>query len=211
MEKQNRPMPPSKPAEWRSARRPASGAAMQIANGHGVMRKPVSTALKCSSFWNRKGSDTNASICATKDEIEVVTDSAKIGIFRRSTGRSGAASANWRRTRTIPSPIVATISARNSGKPSPCPSASMLPISRPNVAALKSALTMSKPCGDGLVWGREDQPTTTAATPDGHVTANSHGQLATARIVPAIVGPIAEATATTSALMPMPRPSSGCG
>ena len=45
----------------------------------------------------------------------------------------------------------------------------------------------------------------------GTLTAKSQGQLATARMALATVGPMAEETATTRALTPMPRPSWLCG
>ena len=47
--------------------------------------------------------------------------------------------------------------------------------------------------------------------PIGTLTANSHCQLATARIADAIVGPSAPELATTSAFSPIPRPSMDCG
>jgi len=48
-------------------------------------------------------------------------------------------------------------------------------------------------------------------TPIGAFTANRNGQVVTARTPAAIVGPTAAETATTMALMPMPRPSCACG
>ena len=47
--------------------------------------------------------------------------------------------------------------------------------------------------------------------PIGTLTANSHGQVATDRIAAATVGPTAAETATTMAMMPMPRPSRSRG
>ena len=47
--------------------------------------------------------------------------------------------------------------------------------------------------------------------PIGTFTANSHSHDPTARMAAAMVGPIAEATDTTSALIPTPFPSEACG
>src|SRR5690348_11943279 len=94
---------------------------------------------------------------------------------------------------------------------SPCPTASIAPISKPNDTALKTALTASNGCLASGVGGSAHQPTATAAIPIGTLTANSHGQGAIERIPLATVGPTAAEIATTTALMPMPRPSICCG
>ncbi len=62
-----------------------------MAIGQGVIRRPVSTAVKCRLDCSRNGSDTSASICAANEQIEVPMESAKIGIRIRSTGSIGAA------------------------------------------------------------------------------------------------------------------------
>ncbi len=58
--------------------------------GQGVMRKPVSTCERPSTPISRNGSDTKASPCVANEQIAVITDSAKIGMRKRSTGIIGA-------------------------------------------------------------------------------------------------------------------------
>ena len=54
----------------------------------------------------------------------------------------------------------------------------------------------------GLVCGRLRRPSASVASPSGTLIANSQGQVPTARMPAATVGPIAAEKATTSALMP---------
>ncbi len=65
----------------------------------------------------------------------------------------------------------------------------------------------SNGCGARRLRGRERIAISEATTPIGTLTANSQGQFATESMAAATVGPIAEETATSSALMPIPRPS----
>ena len=61
------------------------------------------------------------------------------------------------------------------------------------------------------VSGRVFRPIQIAITPNGMLTANSHGQVPTERIAEAMVGPRVNAVPTTSALWPKPRPSMWVG
>ena len=79
------------------------------------------------------------------------------------------------------------------------------------VRAQSSALAVSKRRFERGECGRLRQPMARARMPMGTLTAKSQGQLATARMALATVGPMAEETATTRALTPMPRPSWLCG
>jgi len=83
----------------------------------------------------------------------------------------------------------------------------MAAIPTPKVTALSAALCQSKACSAGRVCGRERTANAKVTRPIGTFTAKRYGQLETARMPAAIVGPTAAEVATTMALMPMPRPS----
>ena len=82
----------------------------------------------------------------------------------------------------------------------------MAMINRPKNSAFSSALRQSKRRAERGVRGSM-RAATRVAIPIGTLTANSQGQEATDRMPAATVGPTAAETATTKALMPMPRPS----
>src|SRR3954464_15395314 len=84
-------------------------------------------------------------------------------------------------------------------------------IRRLKVTALSPALSQSNLLALRGVSGRARAAITSATAPTGTFTRNSHGQEATERIRAAIVGPAAEARATTRAFLPSPRPSMACG
>ena len=95
----------------------------------------------------------------------------------------------------------------------PCENPSTEAISRPNVRAFITASRQSKRCPlirTGFA-GRNLRLSDRAMSPIGMLTAKSHGQPATERIPAASVGPATDDTATTVALMPMPRPNWALG
>ncbi len=83
----------------------------------------------------------------------------------------------------------------------------MAMISRPKKRAFSRALGTSKRRPERGVRGSM-RAAARVATPMGTLTAKSQGQEAIDRMPAATVGPTAAETATTKALMPMPRPSS---
>ena len=85
----DKPIPPNNPALTLSARIPAIGAQIMVANGQGVINKPQVTASFPNSPCKKKGSETMASICAVNDSTDVEIESEKIGIFNRSIGSRG--------------------------------------------------------------------------------------------------------------------------
>ena len=88
-----------------------------------------------------------------------------------------------------------------------CAASPMPKISRPNVAAFSAALPRSKRWSARLVSGSARRASRKASAPSGTLMANSHCQLPSERMAAAMVGPMAVETATTSALLPTPRPS----
>src|ERR1700749_503291 len=80
-------------------------------------------------------------------------------------------------------------------------------INKPKVIALRMTLARSKRCPEAGVRGKVRAPMATANAPSGTLTRNSQCQEATARIAAATLGPAADETATTSAVLPTPRPS----
>src|SRR6185437_448110 len=75
-------------ADTLSAKRPAMGAPIPTASGHGVINKPVSTWLRWSALSKKNGSETNASIWAAKDAMDVATERLKTGCLSRSNGKT---------------------------------------------------------------------------------------------------------------------------
>ncbi len=65
-----------------------------VASGHGVNSRPVSTSLRPSTVCIKKGKETNASICALKEQIEVQIESENSGMRSRSTGNKGTGKAS---------------------------------------------------------------------------------------------------------------------
>ena len=88
-----------------------------------------------------------------------------------------------------------------------CAASPMPKIRNPKVSAFSTALRTSKRCAARRVSGSTRKASTKAITPNGTFTANSHCQVPSDRMPAATVGPIAVETATTSALLPTPRPS----
>jgi hypothetical protein len=80
-------------------------------------------------------------------------------------------------------------------------------IRNPKVAALSRAEIQSNLRSDPTVTGRARRPMPMASTPIGTLIANSHSQVARARIAAATVGPMAAETEITRAFRPMARPS----
>ena len=92
------PILPRIPGWMRSTRYPAVGAVIRVAIGHGVSSKPVITSLCPNVFCRKKGRETIASICAVNEQMEVLMDKVKMGIFSKSNGKSGEDCPNCRRT-----------------------------------------------------------------------------------------------------------------
>ena len=78
---------------------------------------------------------------------------------------------------------------------------------RPKVRTFSPADSQSSERPDLGLSGNARYPTVSASRPMGTLTANSHCQLATARIAEAMLGPITAAMETTMAFRPTPRPS----
>lgn len=97
VENRHMPIAPSVPGWKCSTSLPASGATIIVAIGHGVMSSPISTGEKCNVSCRKNGMDTNASICAMKEQTEVATDSVNMRIFSKSTGSNGVEMRNCRR------------------------------------------------------------------------------------------------------------------
>ena len=81
-------------------------------------------------------------------------------------------------------------------------------MNRPKVIAFSTALSGSNEWPASGVRGRKRRASHRATIPAGTCSANSQGQDSTDMIAAATDGPAAEDPATTSALKPMPRPSS---
>ncbi len=180
-----------------------------VASGHGVNSRPVSTSLRPSTVCIKKGRETNASICAQNEHIEVQIESENSGMRNRSTGSNGTSSASWRRIKKKPTTISATSSAPISFSDCPCAKPLSAVINKPNVKAFITALGRSK---RGLVprdalAGKKRIASNRATIPSGTLIRNSHFQEAIERIAAAMVGPAAEETATIKELIPIPRPS----
>ena len=84
-------------------------------------------------------------------------------------------------------------------------------MSKPKAPTLYSAVRASSVCPESFVAGSMRLARKKPITPNGTLMANSHGHDAVARISEAAVGPMANATATTSALLPNARPSKCLG
>ena len=111
---------------------------------------------------------------------------------------------------TMSSAAMPRVSSRGS---SPCENPSTEAISKPKVRAFITASRQSKRRAltrTGLS-GRKRRLSHSATSPMGMFTAKSHGQWAIERMPAAMVGPATDDTATTVALMPMPRPSCALG
>ena len=96
---------------------------------------------------------------------------------------------------------------------SPCENPSMEDIISPKVRAFITAsrqLNFPSWARTGFS-GRKCELSTRAVSPTGMFTAKSHGQSAAERMAAARVGPATDETATTVALIPMPRPSCALG
>lgn len=83
------PTPPNSPAWTLSINLPAKGAAIMVASGQGVSNNPVITSSNSKVCCKKKGKETIANICATKELTDVPTDKENIGILKRSTGNKG--------------------------------------------------------------------------------------------------------------------------
>ena len=79
-------------------------------------------------------------------------------------------------------------------------------MSRPKVSALRTTLIGSSLRFETGVAGRLRAAITSATAPIGTLMRKSHRHEATERIAAATVGLPAEHTATTSAMLPTPRP-----
>ena len=145
--------------------------------------------------------------CAACAQIAVATDNANIGRRNRSTGSIGAASVNWRCTKTQPTMMltVNSTSIEAGAWPRPMPSSAVM--NRPNVTAFSTALSGSNGWPVSGVFGRKRCASSSASTPAGTCNANSQGHDSTDMIAAATDGPAAADPATISALKPMPRPS----
>src|SRR5258708_1417833 len=84
-------------------------------------------------------------------------------------------------------------------------------IRKPKVAAFSRAETQSNLRGEPTVAGNDRNPMAMARRPIGTLIANSHSQVALARIAAATVGPMAAEIEITSAFRPMPRPRNRFG
>ena len=149
-----------------------------------------------------------ASICARNEQIDVSTETEKIGMRSRSNGRIGYGSRNWRRMNTKPTGTSTAAPSATIRGSSPCENPSTEAISSPNTRAFIAASRQSKRRSrtrTGLA-GRKRRLSARATSPTGILTAKSHGHSAAERTPAASVGPATEETATTVALMPMPRP-----
>ncbi len=112
-----------------------------------------------------------------------------------------------------PTTMSAATPSDSSRGSSPWENPSTEAISSPNVRAFITASRQSKRCSRTRTGfsGRNRRLSDRAISPIGMLTAKSHGQSATERMPAASVGPATDDTATTVALMPMPRPSRALG
>ncbi len=209
--KMARPTPPRMAADTRSASHPARGAAMATPSGQGVSSSPVCTWSRCMISSNWKGRAMNAAIWAVKEITEVTIDRAKMRMRSRSSGTSGRGSGSSRRTSTTPA-TTPRASSRAPARRARVRVRTSTPVTtRPKAKAFSPALSRSKRSLTSGFFGRVRAATRKVATPRGTLMANSHCQVATARIAAARVGPAAAAVATTRAFSPTPRPSILCG
>lgn len=83
------PILPKIPGCMRDTKEPAIGAVIRVARGQGVNSNPVITSLCPNVFCKKKGSEIMANICAVNEQMEVIIESLKIGIFNKSKGNNG--------------------------------------------------------------------------------------------------------------------------
>ena len=79
------------PALWRSTKRAAIGDTIIVANGQGVIRRPVVIDENPYPLRNMNGNDTIANIWAMKEQTDVTTLSEYSLILNKSTGNIGSA------------------------------------------------------------------------------------------------------------------------
>ena len=175
--------------------------------GHGVIKKPVSTGLRRSTLAQKNGSATKARPCAENAAQEVIADSANSGRRSRSTGNMGAGWPASRRNRAAVQASTVAAPNSNSGQGSPCAAPARVPISAAKPSMVSAAVSRSTAWPRRAARGSAGQATASAIAPSGTLMANSQGQLPMASTSDASVGPTANATPTTSALSPTPRPS----
>ena len=106
-----RPMAPSRPAWWRSARRPAIGAMRPAPAARRSAGCRCRWRLRPSTVWKKNGRLTKARPCAVKVQLAAEIDSEKIGRLKTSIGIIGSASRVWRHTNSVPSTTARTSSA----------------------------------------------------------------------------------------------------
>ena len=154
-----------------------------------------------------------ASICPRNEQTDVATETEKIGMRSRSNGRIGYGSRSWPRMKKKPTTMSAATPSESTRGSSPWEKPSTEAIISPNVRAFITASRQSKRCSRTRTGfsGRNRRLSDRAISPIGMLTAKSHGQSATERMPAASVGPATDDTATTVALMPMPRPSRALG
>ena len=92
------PILPSIPGWIRSTKYPAVGAVIKVAIGQVVRSRQVINSLCHNVFWRKNGNEIIASICAMKEQMDVLMESVKMGIFSRSNGSNGVVCPNCRRT-----------------------------------------------------------------------------------------------------------------
>ena len=140
-------------------------------------------------------------------------ETEKIGMRSKSNGSSGRGLRSWLRTKKRPMHAEAASMAAIAAGSRSCEKPSIEAINRPNVRALSSASRQSKrrPSARTGFAGRNRPLSVRATSPIGMLTAKSQGHGAVERMAAASVGPATEATATTVALIPMPRPSCARG
>ena len=111
---------------------------------------------------------------AAKAQIDAVTDSAKTGLRKRSTGISGAGIRRPRRTSSIAA-TAATTSPAAAGRLAPSRVSVSAPTKkRPNIAALRSALVQSK-APAGLLGPRQVPGEPEVQEPERHVDREEPG------------------------------------
>ncbi len=152
-----------------------------------------------------------ASIWATNEVIEVITDRANMRSPSRSTGTRGRGLPNSRNTSRAPTARPPTTSSAPTIHARVRVRMSTPVMIRPKVKALSTALIQSKRRPDSGLSGSARWAMARAARPSGTFTANSHGQGPTDRIAAAAVGPIAAEAEMIIAFSPIPRPSNRCG
>ena len=130
------PKAPSTPAEYRSDKAPARGAANMVPSGHGVIKSPVCTALSPSDPCRKKGKATKAIIWAVKEMIDVATDRANIGRASRSSGINGVLLGFSCRTSRTPAASPNPVRPKPKIDASPCASACIPVMTKPKAAAL---------------------------------------------------------------------------